>query len=80
MSILSEHDQLLRRLCDAALPCAVEGFEAVDLICSLVQDELLQAILPPWDEASRSYSGSACVVRLTQKGIDAADNARRAQG
>jgi hypothetical protein len=72
MSLPPEPDRFLRRLSAATLPCAVEGFESIDLVRTLVHAQLLQAILPPWDEASRSYSGPAWVVRLTQKGINAA--------
>lgn len=72
MSLPPEPDRFLRRLSAATLPCAVEGFESIELVRTLVHAQLLQAILPPWDEASRSYSGPAWVVRLTQEGINAA--------
>lgn len=70
MSLPEDADQFLRRLSATSLPCAVEGFESIDLIRTLLNAPLLQAILPPGDEASRRYSGQAWVVRLTQDGID----------
>jgi len=60
------------RLHATPLPAAVEENESLAIIRLLTHAGMLQAILPPWDEITGTYSGPAWVIRLTQKGIEAA--------
>ncbi len=72
MASSSDLNRFLKRLDATQLPGAVEGAESIGMVKELVDSDLLQAILPPWDERSASYAGPAWIVRLTEKGVAAA--------
>ncbi|MEJ8859971.1 hypothetical protein WKW79_35860 [Variovorax robiniae] len=80
MPISTEHIQFLARLDAAPLPATVEDNASVEMVRGLCDAGLLQAILPPYDEATRSHSGPAWVIRLTHDGIQAARAPRRPEG
>jgi len=72
MAIPTKLIRFLMRLDAAPLPVTVEEEESVQMVRLLCDAGLLQAILPPYDEATGTHSGPAWVIRLTHDGIDAA--------
>ncbi|MEJ8852180.1 hypothetical protein [Variovorax rhizosphaerae] len=72
MAISAELMRFLIRLDAAPLPVTVEDEESIEMVGRLIEAGLLQAIMPPYDEATSTHSGPAWVIRLTHEGIEAA--------
>ncbi|MEJ8851842.1 hypothetical protein [Variovorax rhizosphaerae] len=72
MAIPTTLMRFLMRLDAATLPVTVEDNESIEMVRRLSDAGLLQAILPPHDQKTRTYSGPAWVIRLTHEGIEAA--------
>ncbi|WP_213957488.1 hypothetical protein [Variovorax sp. dw_954] len=68
------------RLDAAPRPATGEDDGSIEMVRLLCDAGLLQAILPPYDEATSTHSGPAWVIRLTHDGIDAARAAPGADG
>lgn len=70
---------LLRRLCDAEMPCQITDAEEIDLVAVLRQAGMVEANIPPGlvEEAAYRYVGAAIVARVTPKGCDASGARRR---
>jgi len=72
MAIPTKLIRFLMRLDAAPLPVTVEDDESIEMVRHLCDAGLLQAIVPPYDEATSTHSGPAWVIRLTHDGIEAA--------
>jgi hypothetical protein len=68
----SKLHRFLKSLDACTLPVTVEENESIAMVRLLTAAGMLQAVIPPWDEATRGYSGPAWVIRMTQKGLDTA--------